>query len=196
MSDFEKANDFIRNHPKSVSIAVICIGVILCFILLPFGIPCIIAGIVLLMILPKVSRKIGNTSNNNIIHIGHSLFRFPETDNMGHKILTVYDINVTGTMRKHNGINPQLIIRTLRPGNQILLEADPANEFDEYAVKVKNMNGVQIGWLPKGENLQQDISRRLNEGQNVYARVNKIYPLDYYPGNYGLVIDVARYSKR
>lgn len=122
-------------------------------------------------------------------------FEFPSTDGHGHKLLTVYDMNVTGVMREHDGIDPQTIIPKLFEGDQLLLEADPDNEYDANAVKVKTMDGIQIGWLPKGENLQIDIADRLNSGQTVYARIKKGYLLDNYPGKVGLVIDVARYSK-
>lgn len=122
-------------------------------------------------------------------------FEFPQTDGHGHKLLTVYDMNVTGVMREHDGIDPQTIIPKLHEGEQLLLEADPTNKYDSNAVKVKTINGIQIGWLPQGENLQIDVANRLNRGQVVYARVKKGYLLDNYPGKVGLVIDVARYSK-
>lgn len=123
-------------------------------------------------------------------------FEFPQIDKNGHRILTVYDMNVTGVMKNQNGINPQGIIPKLRQGEQIILEADPNNQYDNCAVKVKTLNNIQIGWLPMGENLQIDIFERLQKGQTVYARVNRIYDLDLYPGKKGLIIDVARYATR
>ncbi len=136
------------------------------------------------------NRKIQNTYTSS------GYFEFPETDPHGHHILKIYDLNVTGVMREFNNIRSQEIIAQLSIGDEIILEADPNNEYDSYAVKVETPNHIQIGWLPRGENLQIDISERLRSGETVYARVKKIYPLSKYPGNNGLVIDVARYSKR
>jgi len=134
---------------------------------------------------------------NDISDTKHNLnFEFPETDASGHKILTIYDMNVVGVMHIQDGIDPQTIIPKLYEKEQIILETDSANRYDPYAVKVKTINGVQIGWLPKGENLQIDISKRLNSGQTVLARIKKAYLLNNYPGKVGIVIDVARYSKR
>ena len=123
-------------------------------------------------------------------------FIFPETDENGHEILTIYNMNIVGVMHDHDGVNPQDIIPKMYEGDQVLLEADADNKFDHYAVKIKTLDGQQIGWLPKGENLQIDIFNRLTKGQTVYARVKEGYALPSYPGNIGLCIEVARYASR
>ena len=192
--DIEEMNRIITQHPKVFSISVIITGILFCFIFAPIGISLIIAGILFYIIFPKIFK---NYKSANISNPYACIdFEFPDTDGHGHHILTVYDMNVSGVFREQNGIDPQSIIPNLYPGEQILLEADPNNEFDEYAVKVKILNGIQIGWLPMGENLQMDISRRLNAGQTVYARVKKGFNSDYYHGKIGLIIEVARYSTR
>lgn len=138
---------------------------------------------------------------NEILHPGRYFYRslgefsFPETDSAGHPALTVYNINIVGVLHPHNGINPQDVIPQMFAGDRIILEADPTNEYDDHAVKVKNTDGIQIGWLPKGESLQIDIFDRLQGGQTVYARIKEAYELQSYPGNIGLCIEVARYAK-
>ena len=139
---------------------------------------------------------IRNVPDNKLLYKSYGFFEFPETDNEGHEVLKIFDINVTGVMNIHDGIDPQIIIPMMCEGDRVILEADQNNEYDSCAVKVKTLDDVHIGWLPKGENLQIDIYNRLIDGQTVYARVKKGYLLNNYPGKVGLVIDVARYSKR
>lgn len=148
-----------------------------------------------LSILTSTNTSVPISQNNKYVYTSKGEFTFPQKDRNGNSLLTVYDLNVTGTMHLHDGIDPQLIIPQLFEGDQILLEADPNNKYDSSAVKVKTTQGWQIGWLPSDEKLQYDVFCRLMEGQEVYARVNKGYLLDYYPGKIGLVIDIARYHR-
>lgn len=132
----------------------------------------------------------------NILYNSRGEFSFPETDEAGHTILKIYDVNVVGVIHEHDGINPQLIIPKMYKGDQVILEADPNNNYDQCAVKVKTLDDQQIGWLPRGESLQIDIFNRLIEGRTVYARVKEGYELASRPGNIGLCIEIARYSAR
>ena len=170
---------------KSIAVLIILMGIMLCLIKPISGILAIIFGILILLLFRTKNKNLN--SNNLIPNVSddntHSEFEFPETDKNGKSLLKIYDINVTGVM--HN-----------QDGEQIILEADPENIYDKNAVKVKTVHGQQIGWLPQGDNLQIDIANRLNSGQTVYARVKKGYWLDNYPGKVGIIIDVARYSKR
>ena len=201
MNDMDKINELnrkIENSPKAlralsafVKIVAVIIGVV--SIALLFIEP--IAGIIFLVLAIFIWFAGKNMKGQAKEIKGRKSFEFPQTDGHGHKLLTVYDMNVTGVMREHDGIDPQTIISKLHEGEQLLLEADPDNEYDSNAVKVKTIRGIQIGWLPQGENLQIDIADRLNNGQTVYARAKKRYLLDNYPGEVGLVIDVARYAK-
>ena len=134
--------------------------------------------------------------DKNVYYVSRGEFVFPETDENGHEMLTIYNMNIVGVMHEHDGVNPQNIIPKMYEGDQVLLDADVDNEFDTHAVKVKTLDGQQIGWLPKGENLQIDIFNRLTKGQTVYARVKEGYELSSYPGNIGLCIEVARYASR
>lgn len=55
-------------------------------------------------------------------------------------------------------------IDALTGEEQLVLVADPTNEYDEYAVKVE-ANGVMIGWIRKGNN--KEISKALLAGKKV-----------------------------
>lgn len=196
--NFEQLNQMIKNSPralKGISVFAKIVAVIIGItgISLLFTEP--IAGIISLAFAVFLWFAGKNMKHQPKGLKSRKPFEFPSTDGHGHKLLAIYDMNVTGVMREHDGIDPQTIIPKLFEGDRLLLEADPTNPYDPNAVKVKTMNGIQIGWLPQGENLQIDIADRLNSGQTVYARINKGYLLDNHPGKIGLVIDVARYSK-
>lgn len=109
------------------------------------------------------------------------------------KNLEVRDSNVTGIMHMHNGINPQSLIHNMHIGDKVFLVADPNNKYDDNAVMVCNSQGIQVGWLPKGSYEQLEVSERLMNGDFVCASVKKIYEMDLYPGNYGLVINISYY---
>ena len=203
MSDFNKimelnnkienspvASKFIKVFIKILSIILIFMSLLLCVAQPIAGIIGVLFGVFIWVLSNSIGKKKSKQGNS------HNDFQFPETDEHGHAILNVYDMNVSGVLHEYDGIDPQMIIPKLYEGEQIILEADPLNQYDKNAVKVKTINGIQIGWLEKGSNLQIDIFERLNSGQTVYARVKKGYFLDKYPGKVGLVIDVARYSKR
>lgn len=203
-----KSSMIFRSFMRFIGIVLIIMSLVILIFQPIFGIIGIAFGIFLWLLandLKKTSvdkqknieqKKVVVNSKGHDTYTSSGYFEFPETDPHGHHILKIYDLNVTGVMREFNNIRSQEIIAQLSIGDEIILEADPNNEYDSYAVKVETPNHIQIGWLPRGENLQIDISERLRSGETVYARVKKIYPLSKYPGNNGLVIDVARYSKR
>lgn len=103
-------------------------------------------------------------------------FNFPETDENGHEMLRTTIVDLHGAMYIHDGIDPQCIIPQLVKHEQLVLEADPNNEHDSYAVKVYTVNHEQIGWLPAES---RDISNRLQRGRTVYARVAEKCTIDY-----------------
>ena len=127
---------------------------------------------------------------------GNGFFRFPQEDAEGHPMLKVYDVPVSGVTHETDGWDPQDIIPHLKRGDRIILEADPDNQYDDYAVKVKTINDIQIGWIKRGLNLQIDIFNRLMKGREVYARVNEVHEFNSSKGLYGLTIEVARYTMR
>lgn len=218
-NNVDKINELnarIENSPKASKVyrivirifaaIIILMGLLLCFAVPVAGIIGILIGVFIWIFGGRVCKNPAksltvtdkNTAFTNIfgIHKNPGFFDFPEMDAAGHTLLNVYNINVVGVLHEHDGIDPQTIIPQLYEGEQMILEADPSNKHDEYAVKVKTITGEQVGWLPQGANLQIDIFNRLTEGQTVYARVKKGYLMDRYPGKVGLVIDIARYSKR
>lgn len=148
------------------------------------------------------TKKWKGLSVNEVLHPFRYVYKspgefvFPETDESGHKALTVYNINIVGVLHPKDGINPQDVIPQMFEGDRVLLEADPNNKHDDYAVKVKTHDGIQIGWLPKDDSLQMDIFDCLMKGQTVYAKIKEGYELPSYPGNIGLCIEVARYASR
>lgn len=127
---------------------------------------------------------------------GNSFFRFPHEDAEGHPMLKVYAVPVSGVTHETDGWDPQDIIPHLKRGDRIILEADPNNQYDNCAVKVKTINDIQIGWIKRGLNLQIDIFNRLMKGRTVYARVNEIHEFNSSKGLYGLTIELARYTMR
>ena len=125
--------------------------------------------------------------------------KFPERDKNGKRLLTIYDTVITGISKGNNGVNPQDYIEELEIGEEVFLIAEPENKYDKYAVKVCNKDGIQLGWIPRGndvtsEKLQIDISERLQKGCTVLARVLKKYETQQ--GYIGIVIVVARYAVR
>ncbi len=151
------------------------------------------------LVADKPKKRWRDMSVDEILHplkyTYHTLgeFEFPYADSNGNPALNVYDMNVVGIMHIQGGYNPQLVIPQMFIKDRVILEADVNNTYDDHAVKVLNTDGVQIGWLPKGENLQIDIYDRLTKGQEVYARIKEAYELKTYPGNIGVSIEVARY---
>lgn len=135
-----------------------------------------------------------NTVNNNSYNNNLSYSSPLENHICSEKDLEVCDSNVTGVMKIQNGINPQSLIKNMRIGDKIVLVADPNNKYDDRAVRVCNFQGVQIGWLPKGSYEQLEVFEHLIHGEPVFASIKKIYEMDYYPGNYGLVIDISYYD--
>ena len=173
------------------------LSLVLCFATLPAGLLGCLFAVITFSIGKKyanVSKESPKVSNKQSLH---KYFEFPQEDKRGRDILknTHYMI-VVGVRFIKNGVNPQDIIPNLAIGERIILEADPNNEYDCYAVKVKTNTGMQIGWLPKGDELQINISERLQQGHTVLARVKCIYELSDFPGYKGLKIEIARYSKR
>lgn len=62
----------------------------------------------------------------------------------------------------------------LVPGGELMLNPQPNNQFDRYAIAVHMQNedgtyGDQIGWIPKGEN--EMLFRILQGGAEVRCKV-------------------------
>lgn len=138
-----------------------------------FAVVLMLAGIITIF----RANAAASTSNQHAQYTHQPVpFNFPETDENGHKMLRVMTVDLHGAMYIHDGIDPQRVIPQLVKHEQLMLEADPNNEHDSYAVKVYTVNHEQIGWLPAES---RDISNRLQRGQTVYARVAEKCTIDY-----------------
>jgi hypothetical protein len=60
--------------------------------------------------------------------------------------------------RNGDGSSRQEILRRCRTGEEILLVPEPDNPHDSDAVKVQRHNGEQIGYLPRGHRLADEIA--------------------------------------
>ena len=68
--------------------------------------------------------------------------------------------------------------RNIQAGDELTLERDIGNRYDNFAIKVK-YDEDHIGWIPKGQN--EIIARLLDAGLDIRAKVishEKSKPLD------------------
>ena len=102
---------------------------------------------------------------------------FPATSKDGTKLLKTVDFTLTGVNHKHDGSDPQEVIKPGMKGQRLTLQAEPNNKYDETAVKVL-YNGQYIGWLPasnttlKESDAKNMIFARLSHGLEVLARLD------------------------
>lgn len=203
MRSIEKINERFETAPRTskkavyIFLKVLSIVIFLMSLLLLIAVP--IAGILGILISAFFffysKSALRDLQNNAFQELRKSntedvIMRHQENSN-DDKVLETYDCNVTGVMINQDGIDRQSIIRKLKIGDKIMLIADPDNQYDDNAVKVYVSNGVQIGWLPRGSYEQLEVFDRLSKGEFVSAHASKIYALDHYPGNYGLIIDIC-----
>lgn len=57
----------------------------------------------------------------------------------------------------------------LSPGTDLLLQQEPDNQYDPYAVQIMTKDGVKLGYLPRY--YSEAVSQRLNEGISYTCRV-------------------------
>jgi hypothetical protein len=90
----------------------------------------------------------------------------------------IYATRVSGvTFKNEDGSDRQAIITKCRPGEELSLIRDPANEFDSGAVKVLRGTGEQIGFLPAHMTRDGDpngLARKIDSGTNYRCRVIEI----------------------
>jgi hypothetical protein len=53
---------------------------------------------------------------------------------------------------KNPDVNLHDLIKNLRPGTALLLQREPDNRFDKFAVKVLTPDGIHIGYVAKQSN--------------------------------------------
>ena len=76
----------------------------------------------------------------------------------------IYRCSISGL--SHN--NYAMYAKELEAGDELGLERDPLNRFDDYAIKVM-YEGDQIGWIPKGQN--EILSKLLDHGLDIRAKI-------------------------
>jgi len=70
-------------------------------------------------------------------------------------------------------------VKALRPGQRLLLRAEPQNRYDEQAVLVLNPAGEKLGYVPRSHN---DLpAALLKAGQPVQATLLKVAAADEWP---------------
>lgn len=67
------------------------------------------------------------------------------------------------------------IIGRMRIGEKLALIPEPANPYDEFAVKIMR-NRAMVGYVPRSDN--RHISRLLQQGSLLQCRVIEIRPAD------------------
>ncbi len=100
---------------------------------------------------------------------------------------------VAGVRYKNDdtGIARQKIIQKVKPGDELLLQPDEQNRFDDAAIKVCRINGDQLGFLDT--DLAIEIYARLREGSRVDAHVVSVVD---HGGYKGVTIELQKYSRR
>ena len=67
-----------------------------------------------------------------------------------------------------DGTNRQIILKSIRPGEQLRLERDSTNPHDKHAVAVFRSSGVQLGFIPAGD---ARLANHIDGGGAASARV-------------------------
>lgn len=80
------------------------------------------------------------------------------------KFKTIYRCSLSGL--SHHDY--ELLARQIEPGDEIELERDASNRYDDFAIKALYAE-AQIGWIPKGQN--EILARLLDAGLDVRAKV-------------------------
>ena len=61
------------------------------------------------------------------------------------------------------------ILEPLPVGTELLLEREPSNQYDRWAILVKTENGKVLGYIPAGKN--QSVARLMDAGKHISACV-------------------------
>lgn len=76
----------------------------------------------------------------------------------------------------NNGTDRQSVLAKCKPGEQLILKHDPANEHSECAIEVRRTTGQQLGFVP--EWLAQEIRATTDSGYRVLAVLKEITESD------------------
>lgn len=81
-------------------------------------------------------------------------------------------IKVVGvTANNANGKNRQNILKKRKSGENVILKREHKNQYDKWAIAVHDVNGEQIGYLPKNDTR---LASELDGGCKIKAKIHKI----------------------
>lgn len=83
-------------------------------------------------------------------------------------IMTKYNFRLTGVTFGDRQAN----IKTLKPGDKLILEHEKDNDYDKFAVIVKTTDGKELGYIPSDYNA--GIIYRFDRGIKLEAVVDQI----------------------
>ena len=83
---------------------------------------------------------------------------------MANKFKSIYRCALSGLSHHDYSLHA----KTLTAGDELILQRDLGNSYDNFAIKVM-YEGDQIGWIPKGQN--EILSRLLDAECDLRARV-------------------------
>lgn len=75
------------------------------------------------------------------------------------------------TKQNRDGTDRQILVKTLRPGEELNLVRELENPYDKYAVAVFRSTGEQLGYVPAGD---RRLADHIDSGGPVTAKVVKI----------------------
>ena len=118
----------------------------------------------ILFILIKISTSVNKNKANYTTKPAGNYKKLYQTFDF---MLVGYDFesDITGEPRKKQ-------IKHLKEFDPVILEREPQNEYDKNAIKVYDMDGIDIGYISKKEN--RVIGRLIDEGLEIESYVKKI----------------------
>ena len=81
-----------------------------------------------------------------------------------HEIL-LFDSYIAGTTH----IEDESVFNTVKDGDSLVLQREPDNRFDEYAILVLNGEGRKLGYIPEKDNLV--FARLMDAGKLLTAKI-------------------------
>jgi len=89
------------------------------------------------------------------------------------RVLREFYTKLAGVTHNQEGVNPQLLLRKCRSGQELKLIRDPLNMFDKNAIKVRLSTGEQLGWINK-DLAQRSLAEDIDRGTTVEAEISEV----------------------
>ncbi len=101
------------------------------------------------------------------------------------------------TKQNTDGTDRQVLVNTLRSGEELRLVREPSNPYDKYAVAFFRTSGEQLGYVPGGD---RRLADHIDEGGSVSAKVVRVLGgpgilglfLKSFRKSYGCVIEISK----